>query len=305
MKTGSGLSAQNKAELYALSAVLLWSTVASAFKISLKALTYEELIFYSLPASIISLAAIVTSRKKWKEVLLPAGICKSLLFGLLNPFLYYLILFKAYELLPAQQAQPLNYTWAIILTIMSAVILKQKFRIKDFISVIISFSGALLIITGGNLSGFKSVNTEGVLYALSSAFIWASYWLISMIDSRKGSSDQAVRLFGCFLSGFIYITIYMLAKGSFRLHGAAEIIPALYVGIFEMGITFYLWSKAIHLAENTARVSNLIFLSPFLSFIFIALLLGETIKAASAAGLILITAGIIYGRSRKYKGSFT
>ena len=292
-------STQNKAELYALSAVLLWSTVASAFKISLKALTFEELIFYSLPASIISLAFIITARKKWKEVLILKSIYKSLLFGLVNPFIYYLILFKAYELLPAQQAQPLNNTWTVILTILSAVILKQKFKVKDFISVLISFSGAILIITGGNFSGLNNINIEGVLFALSSAVIWASYWLIIKIDSKDGSSDTAVRLFGCFLSGLIYITIYMLLKGSFRSHSLPEILPAFYVGLFEMGITFYLWSRAVHLSLNTARISNLIFLTPFLSFIFISVILGETIKAASAAGLILITAGIAYGRSGK------
>jgi drug/metabolite transporter (DMT)-like permease len=299
MKTGSGLSVQGRAELYALSAVLLWSTVASAFKIALRSLTYEELLFYSLPASIISLAFIITARGKWREVFIPRSIYKSLLFGLVNPFIYYLVIFKAYALLPAQQAQPLNNIWAVILTILSAAVLKQKFRIRDFISVLISFSGAFLIISGGNLSGFSDVSTEGVLFAIASAFIWAAYWLMIKIDSRDGSSDTSVRLFGCFLSGFLYITVYMFFKGSFNHHSAAEIIPALYVGIFEMGITFYLWSRAVHLALNTARISNLIYLTPYLSFIFISLILGETIKAASAAGLILITAGIIYGRSGK------
>ena len=43
------------------------------------------------------------SRRDWQQSLLP---------GLLNPCLYYLVLFKAYELLPAQQAQALNYSWA-------------------------------------------------------------------------------------------------------------------------------------------------------------------------------------------------
>ena len=40
--------------------------------------------------------------------------------------LYYLILLKAYQLLPAQVAQPLNMIWPVILVFLSVPILKQK-----------------------------------------------------------------------------------------------------------------------------------------------------------------------------------
>ena len=52
----------------------------------------------------------------------------------------------------------------------------------------------------------------------------------------------------------------------------------------------------MHLAENTARISNLIYLSPFLSFIFINVILKESIRISSIAGLLLITAGILISR---------
>lgn len=49
-----------------------------------------------------------------------------ILLGAINPLAYYLVLFKSYDLLPASQAQPLNYSWAITLTLMAAVFLGQK-----------------------------------------------------------------------------------------------------------------------------------------------------------------------------------
>ena len=61
------------------------------------------------------------------------------LLGLLNPFLYYLVLFKAYALLPAQQAQPLNYTWAITLSLLAVPLLKQQVRWQEWLALLVSY----------------------------------------------------------------------------------------------------------------------------------------------------------------------
>jgi drug/metabolite transporter (DMT)-like permease len=62
--------------------------------------------------------------------------------------------------------------------------------------------------------------------------------------------------------------------------------------VFEMGIAFVLWSYAMKKAENTAKVSNLIFISPFLSLVFIWFILGERILPSTYVGLVLIMAGL-------------
>jgi drug/metabolite transporter (DMT)-like permease len=67
---------------------------------------------------------------------------------------------------------------------------------------------------------------------------------------------------------------------------------ATYVGIFEMGITFVIWLKALKFSKTTAHVSNLIYLSPFLSLVFIYLFVGEQILLSTVIGLILIVVGI-------------
>ena len=64
----------------------------------------------------------------------------------------------------------------------------------------------------------------------------------------------------------------------------------------EMGITFLVWDRALKLAENTARVANLIYLTPFLSLLLIGGVLSEKIMVSTVAGLILIVAGILIAR---------
>jgi drug/metabolite transporter (DMT)-like permease len=66
-----------------------------------------------------------------------------------------------------------------------------------------------------------------------------------------------------------------------------------YVGVFEMGLAFILWLKAMKLAENTARIANLIFISPFLSLMLISVLLNEVILSSTLIGLCLIIAGLV------------
>ena len=87
----------------------------------------------------------------------------------------------------------------------------------------------------------------------------------------------------------------MLVHGGARtadLPLGGSLTAAVYVGVFEMGIAFVLWSQAMKKAENTAKVSNLIFISPFLSLVFIYFILGEIILPSTYVGLTLIMAGL-------------
>jgi len=95
------------------------------------------------------------------------------------------------------------------------------------------------------------------------------------------------------LFGLLYITVYMLFTSSIQMPSIAGLAGAFYIGTFEMGITFVLWLTALKYAENTAKVSNLIFLSPFIALMFIRIFVGEIILISTFFGLLLIIAGIV------------
>jgi hypothetical protein len=78
-----------------------------------------------------------------------------------------------------------------------------------------------------------------------------------------------------------------------------HLIGAVYIGVAEMAIAFLLWSKALKMAENTSRVSNLVFISPFISLVLIHLILGESIHSTTYIGLLLIVGGLLY---QQYRG---
>lgn len=285
------MTSQKKAYLYALLTVAIWSTVASAFKISLRYLDHVQLLFYSCLTSTLVLGGLCLyffGPGFWKLISW-ANLRSSLLLGFLNPFLYYLILFKAYDLLPAQEAQPLNYTWGITLALLSIPLLKQNINRLQILAIIISYSGTLVISTRGNLLDMEFSNPLGVALALGSTIIWALYW----IYNTKDSLDPVLKLFLNFGAGLIYIAVFLPTVTTFGFENVRGLYGALYVGIFEMGITFVFWLMALRLSRTTAQVGNLIYLSPFLSLIFIYFLVGETILLSTIIGLVLIMTGLI------------
>ena len=214
---------------------------------------------------------------------------QSALLGFLNPFLYYVILFKAYSLLPAQQAQPRNFLWPITLVLLSAPLLKQKIRPRDILAIIVSFAGVFIIATQGNILGFKSANPAGVLLALSSTVIWALFWIYNVKDQR----DEAIRLFLNFAFGSGFSLLAMLLFAETKVPNAKGVLGAVYIGLFEMGITFLLWLKALKISSTTAYVANLIYLTPFLSLVVISIIVGEKILLSTVIGLAFIVSGII------------
>ncbi len=289
---------QKLAYFYIGSAVFLWSTVASAFKIALRYLSPLELLFIASVSSAailffaLALSGDVKSAFKFDK----KSAVVALFAALLNPTAYYIVLFYAYDLLPAQIAQPLNYTWPILLVLFSALFLKQKISKISYVSILISFFGALVISASGHFTSEK-ISAPGVMLALLSAVIWAAFWIINMKDKRPAKA----KLFQNFLIGSLFvfiITFKMHGFGQFPLKG---VLAAIYVGFFEMGITYLLFLKALTLSENAAKVGNLVYIAPFLSLLFIHIIVGEKIFLTTFIGLSLIVLGIILESSASAK----
>jgi len=282
----------SKAYIYALLSVLLWSTVATAFKLGLKILSPLYLILLASTFSLLVFFVLILVQGKIKELfsVTLSGLGKSALLGALNPFGYYLILFQAYSLLPAQVAQPLNMIWPVTLALLSAPLLKQKITVRNIVAILISFVGVVFISSQGSLSGMANTNFTGALLAVGSSVVWALFWILSVLDKR----DEIFKLFWNFAFGLVYLIIAAFLFTDFHLPYAKGIPAAVYIGLFELGITYILWMKAMQLSENNAKTGNLIFLSPFLSLVFIHFILGETIFFTTFIGLAFIISGIWY-----------
>ena len=146
-----------RAVLFGLAAVLMWSTVATAFKLALRHLTRCSCCSWPTCVSILVLAGLLTARGGWRELRrTPRGeLARAACLGALNPCLYYLMLFAAYDRLPAQVAQPLNYTWALTLTWLAIPLLGHRLRVRDLLAGLVCYAGVVVIVTGGRFGDFR------------------------------------------------------------------------------------------------------------------------------------------------------
>ena len=285
----------NSAIVYASIAGVSWSTVATAFKIALMHLTHFGMLLIASCTALALFITLLTIRKKWHLVISLSG-RKWLyyaLLGLLNPVGYYLVLFKAYDLLPAQIAQPVNYIWPIMLLILLALFTHHPIPSSKYIGMFISLLGVTLISWGTGYSGKETISYYGLLLALLSALLWAIYWMIQ--NKQKEKTDSCVALFVSFLFGTVYLLVasYGMVPMAFTIEG---ILSGIYIGGFEMGIPFICFGIAMRRASNPALINQLCYLAPFLSLFFISVILNEQITLTTYAGLTLIVSGIIFNQ---------
>jgi drug/metabolite transporter (DMT)-like permease len=290
---------QRLSYIHALTAVFLWSTVASVFKISLQTLSVPQLVFYAVLTSTIVLFIFVLIKKLSKEVIqhFKDNYKLILLLGVLNPFLEYILLFKAYDLLPVQEAQSINFTWALMLTYLSIPLLAQKLKANDLIAGIICYFGVLVIATKGDPLSLDFSNIYGVLLALLSTVVWSLYW----IYNTKINVNPVVGLFSSFIIAVPLVFIYYMYMEDFLMPDIKGLLGAVYIGLFEMSITFMFWLSAMKLTQSTSKIANLIFIAPFLSLIFIYFIVGEKILFATIIGLVLIVIGLLVQQSQAIK----
>ncbi|MCB8994043.1 MAG: DMT family transporter [Bacteroidales bacterium] len=286
------MTSQQKSYIFAGATILCWVTVPTAFKIALR---YQDNFQLLLTASLVStliFGLVIAGSGKWKDLfkLRLKEYLLSALLGFLNPFLYYLVLFKAYSILPGQVAQPLNMIWPIVLVLISIPLLKQKISLRSILAMIISFSGIFFISSQGGKDNFRPEQLPGVLLALGSSVLWSFFWILNLKDKK----DEALKLFLNFFFGLIFLFISMpLLNEKFAVSREA-LIGGVYVGIFEMGLAYIFWMKALQLSSSTDKISNLIYISPFLSLFFIHYIAGEKIYFTTLIGLTLVVTGILF-----------
>lgn len=280
-----------KAYLYAILAVLFWATCPTAFKLGLRGMDTWQLMTGATLVSTLVLGGISLFQGKMPFLikLSRKDVLFSALMGLLNPVAYYLILFKAYSILPAQVAQPLNMVWPILLVLLSIPLLGHKITWKSMGAMFLSFSGVILVSMQRGALDLHPDNRLGVFLALASSVLWAFYFILN----SRGKTDPVLRLFLNFAFASVYILVLSLFRENSFPFTSRDWLAAAYVGIFEMGITFVLWIMAIRMASSSDKISNLVYIAPFLNLLLAHFVLGETILLSTIYGIALLVSGIV------------
>ncbi|OJA05075.1 DMT family transporter [Halomonas sp. QHL1] len=288
------MNQDRQAILFGLGAVALWSTVATAFKVALAWMSPLELMWIAAFVSWALMGALVIKQGNITTAL-RTGWKTAAWAGMMNPVAYYLVLFAAYDRLPGQEAMALNYTWALAMAFLAVPLLGQRLTRMDIVAGLVAYAGVWVIATRGAVFNVAFADPLGVVLALASTLLWALYWLLNARDSRQPLVGQWQN----FSVGLPVLTLLLLLGPGFQWHGWPAFGAGVYVGLFEMGVAFILWQLAVHKVSRTAKVSNLIFLSPPVSLLLLFLVVGEPILPSTLVGLVLILLGLGLQQTQK------
>ena len=276
--------------------ILLWASIPVASKKILVEISNIQMLFYSTVLSFVVIGCILLFQKKI-EVMRGYNFKDYLVMGFLGflgTYLYYVLLYGALALTTASEGFILAYTWPILVLILAFLVLKEKVTFKKIISIFISFFGIVVIVSHGKITSIAFTNLTGDILALSGAFVFALFSILG----KKYNFDKTVSAFIYFCSALIFIILTVFFTSSLKLPSINVWLWLIYNGIFVNGITYIFWFKALEHGD-TEIISNVLYLTPFLSLIYIYLFLNEKILLSSVFGLIIIVSGILIQSFKK------
>lgn len=277
------------AYFYIVLVIFLWSTTPAATKLLVTDLGTIHLLFFTMFAASTTLFSITLYKNKFKT--LKAYLQDNAKFfafmGGLGIFFYDLCYYRAYSLMTAQETNIVNYLWPIFVMIFASIILKETLTVQKIVGIVLSFFGVYYVITHGDIYSFKISNIQGVFFAATGA---VSYGLFSALG-KKYHYDKLVSMTLYFSFSFLFITIVTLFTSLPPVISLKQILGIIWLGGIATGCGFLFWFQALHYG-HTEKITNLVYLTPFFSLVFIHLLVGETILSSSVIGLVLIVSGI-------------
>lgn len=279
------------AQLYALGAIALWSTLA----------TLGVALRHVPPFLLTGVALLIGSTLAWPWVLkdrrqwqLP-GV--TLALGVYGLFGFHFLLFIALRHAPPVEANLVNYLWPLFMVILAPWLLRDvQLRVAHIAAALLGLAGAAIAILGateGANAGSTGGWQWGYVPALGSALIWASYSLWT--QRVPAFPTAAVGLFGL-VSGALSLACHWLLEPSTPLNPQDGLL-LLAMGAGPLGAAFFLWDKALK-SGDARHIGVLSYLTPLGSTVLLMVVNGKAFTWSIAlAATMIITAALLGTRA--------
>ncbi len=287
------MSLPSRSNLLALGAIGLWGSLAS-LGVSLSHVPPFLLTGLSLLVGGLIALPLSGFRLSLWRVPLP-----TLALGVYGLFGFHFLLFLALRHAPPIQANLVNYLWPLLIVVLAPVLLPgMRLRWQHVVAALIGFAGAALVILSSADPGAVARGTAdgswGYLAALASAFIWASY---SLLTRRVPAFPTAAIGTFAWVSGLLSLVCHALmepaASLSLRDWGLIGMM-----GLGPMGAAFFLWDRALKTGD-ARHIGILSYLTPLLSTVALLWFGGRALTwPVALAGALIVGAAWLGTRGK-------
>jgi drug/metabolite transporter (DMT)-like permease len=276
--------------LFVFLAAALWGSTAAVSKLMLLQLDNVQVLAVTTLFGTITLAIVTVVQGKGKTLFSwsPRDYLVFAGMGFLGIFAYQFLLQGAITLIPTQEAFVINYAWPIMVVLFAATLLGERLTQRDIGATLVSFIGVGLVISRGNLGAF-TLNPAGVAMALGAAAVGGLFFALGKRKDRDPISSMV--LYSGF--AFIYSVVALILFSRLPQLSLAQVGGLAWLGMGPYGLAYVFWFMALQ-KGSTAGMSSAIFITPFLSAVYVFVLLHEQIVWSSIVGLTIIVAGILF-----------
>nr|WP_264188030.1 DMT family transporter [Providencia rettgeri] len=271
--------------MYALACVLIWSFIPIVSRLGQAGMDSFQFLFWSNLISAISvvIVALGSDYKVSKLFILPRNTIKKVfILGFLD-CLFYLLLYYGYSIENGIAVLVIQYSWPLIIILLSVVLLKDKLAGRQIVGIIIGFIAVIITFTKGQITQLHVENPMALLLVFSGAFCFA----LMSVFSRQYSIDPYISTVWLFIFSTLTSLVLLLLFSEVQLPSKAAFWPTLINGILINGVSYILWFKAMN-TGHSAKIASVVFLSPVLSVLWLVLILSDPFEIAYIIGVLLV-----------------
>ncbi len=216
-----------------------------------------------------------------------------ILLGLTGVFTYNVFFFKGLKLINAGRASIIIANNPIFIAILSAYFFKEKLNLIKVIGIIISVTGAIIVISKGNLNEIVQGNIgRGEIFIFCSVLSWVVYSLIGKVVMADLSPISSV-FYSCVIGTFFlfFPACFEGILNNFHHYPITAWLGILYLGIFGTVVGFVWYYEGIKKIGPT-KASLFINFVPVSAVILAFMILDEPITLSLLIGTILVCAGV-------------
>lgn len=210
--------------------------------------------------------------------------------GLLSLLFFTFCYFNAISMMSLSAAAILLYIAPSVVTIISAVLFKEKITPVKVVAVLLSFAGCCLV---SGIAGGVVITLKGLLFGVGSGVGYAFYTIFSRFALDRGYSSNTINFYSCLLASAGAALIWNPVPSVTAMFSSAPaLVWCLAAGIVTCFVPYLLYTYSLTGLEN-GKASVIASIEPVTASVVGVCIFNEIPSLWSLLGIVMVLWAIV------------